>query len=292
MASLKEIKNRIASVKNTLKITSAMKLVASAKLHKAQQSIDGMLPYSQKMEEILKNLISSGIKLNSSLIKTREKKRIAIVAISSSTSLCGGFNNNIIRLTEETIADYIHSGIDSIVLYPIGRKIENAFVARNDIEVDNSYMLLADKPNYNEIKKFAKNLIKRFVDGDFDHVELLYTHYKNMAIQVLMRNTYLPMEFCNSKEDEKVNNTLLSDYIVEPSPEELLNELLPQVLYIKLCATIFDNNAAEHAARTFAMQQASDNADSLLQELSLMHNKVRQQAITNELLDIIGGSLK
>ncbi len=292
MASLKEIKNRIASVKNTLKITSAMKLVASAKLHKAQQNIDGMLPYGQKLEQIVNNLVSSGIKVNSSFIQNRQKKRVAIVAISSSASLCGGFNNNIIRLTEETIADYKHSGVDSIILYPIGRKIENAFASRTDIEIDNNFMLVADKPNYNEIKKLAELLMKKYTDGDFDHVELLYTHYKNMAVQVLMRDTYLPIEVLYTEDKESVQEMLFADYIVEPSPEELLNDLLPQVLCVKLCATIFDSNAAEHAARTFAMQQASDNADSLLQELSLMYNKVRQQAITNELLDIIGGSLK
>lgn len=319
MASLKEIKGRIASVKNTLKITSAMKLVASAKLHKAQMAIDGMLPYNNRLTGIINNLLRSeqtGETFVSPLLEKREVKRVALVMVSSSASLCGGFNNNLIRFIQQVIDEYqaLLQKEGSIVLFPIGRKVAQAISALAHTQVVDDYLLIGEKPTYAQASELAARLTDLFLRGEIDRVELIYTHYKNMAVQVLRRESFLPVDvdaidnqqFVDGKQaassdtDASVNNpndnfstgVLSTDYLFEPSVGELLTSLLPQALAVRLFAMLLDSAAAEHAARTFAMQQATDNADGLLQELNLMYNKNRQQAITNELLDIVGGQMK
>ena len=343
MASLKEIKTRIASVKNTLKITSAMKLVSSAKLHKAQMAIENLQPYSQRLDGIVSNLMQADLSVgkgeNSPLIKPSDTnplatrslvspstalKRVALVAISSSASLCGGFNNNLIRLATQTIDEYKRQGTD-LLLIPIGRKVAQALSTESD------YVSIGEKPAYAEAAALAAHLTDLYLSGQIDRVEILYTHYHNMAVQVLMRKQFLP--FFN--EERRVKNeesnrkatpssalpveasllhsntpegrveskeglenadsslfTLHSSFILEPSAPELLSTLLPQALSMRLYAILLDSSAAEHAARTFAMQTATDNGEALLQELNLQYNKGRQQAITNELLDIVGGQMR
>jgi len=286
MASLKEVKTRINSVKSTRKITSAMKMVASAKLHKAQGAIENMLPYQRKLNKILTNFLSAHLPIESPYIKAREVKRVAIVAFSSNTSLCGAFNANVIKMLLQTVGEYRTLGQDNILIFPVGKKVADA-VRKLGFRIEGDFQHMADKPSYQEAADLAADLMKRFLHGDVDKVELLYNHFKSTASQILTRETYLPIDLNNEKKEEE--RTI--DYILEPSAEELMQEMLPKVLRMKMFTVLLDSNAAEHAARTMAMQIATDNANELLQELTVMYNKSRQQSITNELLDIVGGSM-
>ena len=272
MASLKEVKGRIASVNNTRKITSAMKMVASAKLHKAQAAIENMLPYERRLNHILTNFLSADSEVESPFIVKREVKRVAIVVFASNTSLCGGFNANIIRHLTVILDAYKSLGMENV-----------GFKAEGD------FQHMADKPSYQEAAALAEDLMRRFLHRDIDKVELLYNHFRSTAVQVLTRETYLPIDLTQEKKEEDKGR--IPDYIVEPSVDVVMGELLPKVLRMKMFTVLLDSNASEHAARTMAMQIATDNANDLLQDLTVMYNKSRQQAITNELLDIVGGSM-
>lgn len=284
MASLKEVKGRIASVNSTLKITSAMKMVASAKLHRAQQAIENMLPYEKKLNAMLAGFLSSEGAASSPFAAEREVKRVAIVALSSNSSLCGAFNSNVIRKFLATAKEYQHLGRENILIYPVGRKIADA-VKKAGFKPQGDFQSMADKPAYKEAADLAAGLMKLFAEGNIDRVELVYNHFKSTASQVVIREEYLPIRTENEQEQ-----TAASDYIVEPNREEVIRTLVPQVLSLKIYTILLDSNAAEHAARTIAMQMATDNADELLQELTILYNKSRQQMITNELLDIAGAS--
>ena len=289
MASLKEVKGRIATVNNTRKITSAMKMVASAKLHKAQGAITNMLPYERRLHGLLTNLLSGGDIL--SWNTPREVKRVALVVFSSNSSLCGGFNANVIKHACAWLDEHKALGIENILVYPIGKKVADALL-KQGYSVQGDYQHMADKPSFAEASVLAQQLMDMFEKGEVDRIELLYNHFKSTASQILTHEVYLP--FLSSHEEklsDEESRTEEIDYILEPSREELLTILLPKVLRMKLYTALLDSNASEHAARTMAMQIATDNADELLQELTLMYNKTRQQAITNELLDIVGGSM-
>ena len=286
MASLKEVKGRIATVNNTRKITSAMKMVASAKLHKAQAAITNMLPYEQRLHRLLTNFLN-GEEVLSCYTNVKEVKRIAFVVFSSNSSLCGGFNANVIKHTHQWLDEHQALGKENILIYPIGRKVADAMI-KQGYEVQGDFQHMADKPSFAEASALAQELMDKFERGEVDQVEVLYNHFKNTASQILTHEVYLPIPIKASDEIAPKEET---DYILEPSREELLQMLLPKVLRMKFYTILLDSNASEHAARTMAMQIATDNADDLLQELTLMYNKTRQQAITNELLDIVGGSM-
>lgn len=301
MSSLKEVKNRISSVKSTRQITSAMKMVASAKLHKAQGRIENMLPYQRKLNEILTNFLRTDASFESPYTETRPVTRIAIVVFSSNTSLCGAFNSNVTKMLDRVLADYQTLGKENILIYPVGRKVEEA-VKKLGYEPQGSYQALADKPSYVDAYELAGKLMKEFVEKRIDHVELIYHHFKSMGSQVLLRENYLPIDLTHvaAEAAEEVaeegtpeaTRNFNNDYIVEPSVDQLIAELLPKVLSQKIFTVLLDSNTSEHAARMLAMQTATDNANELIQDLTKQYNKSRQQAITNELLDIIGGSLK
>ena len=284
MASLKEVKGRIATVNNTRKITSAMKMVASAKLHKAQGAITNMLPYERRLHGLLTNLLGGSEVLVWNT--PREVKRVALVVFSSNSSLCGGFNANVIKHATQWLDEYQALGKDNILIYPVGKKVADA-LSKMGYAIQGNFQHLADKPSFAEAAELAQGLMNLFTRGEVDRVELLYNHFKSTASQILTREVYLPMQTSGNTMEGKED----IDYILEPSREELLATLLPKVLRMKLYTVLLDSNASEHAARTMAMQIATDNADDLLQELTLMYNKTRQQAITNELLDIVGGSM-
>ena len=284
MASLKEVKGRIATVNNTRKITSAMKMVASAKLHKAQGAITNMLPYERRLHGLLTNLLGGSEVLVWNT--PREVKRVALVVFSSNSSLCGGFNANVIKHATQWLDEHQALGKDNILLYPVGKKVADA-LNKMGYTIQGNFQHLADKPSFAEAAELAQGLMNLFTRGEVDRVELLYNHFKSTASQILTREVYLPMQTSGNTMEGKED----MDYILEPSREELLATLLPKVLRMKLYTVLLDSNASEHAARTMAMQIATDNADDLLQELTLMYNKTRQQAITNELLDIVGGSM-
>ena len=289
MASLKEVKTRINSVQSTRKITSAMKMVASAKLHKAQGAIENMLPYQRKLNKILTNFLSADLPVESPFCAERPVKRIAIVAFSSNSSLCGAFNANVLKMFLQTVGEYRELGQDNILIYPVGKKIEEA-VKKLGFFFLGSYQRLADKPSYDEAAALARLLMELFLEKNIDRVELIYHHFRSMGIQELLRERYLPIDL-SAVQNEDGKTGMVNDYIIEPSAAQLIADLIPQVLSQKIFTAALDSNASEHAARTLAMQIATDNANELIQELTKQYNKTRQQAITNELLDIVGGSM-
>ena len=290
MASLKEIKTKINSVQSTRKITSAMKMVASAKLHKAQEAIENMLPYQQQLTKILTNFLSADLPVQSPFVVERELKRVAVVAFSSNSSLCGAYNANVQRMLLQTVAEYRELGQDNILIFPIGRKVEEAS-NKMGFASQGSFQTLADKPSYLEAAALAEKLMAMYLDKEIDRVDLVYHHFKSSGVQELLRVRYLPIDLKSvSQSDER--EELVSDYIVEPSAELLIANLIPTVLCQQIFTAAVDSNASEHAARVMAMQIATDNANELIQELTKQYNKTRQQTITNELLDIMGGSMK
>ena len=295
MASLKEVKNRISSVKSTRQITSAMKMVASAKLHKAQGRIENMLPYQRKLNEILTNFLSTDATIESPYTDERPVGRVAIVAFSSNSSLCGAFNSNVAKMLERTLEEYQSLGRENIQIYPVGKKVEEA-VKKLGFVPQGSYQEMADKPSYMQAYELAGTLMKEFLEGRVDKVELIYHHFKSTGSQILTRGEYLPINLDKVAEEATEStagkSSFNNDYIVEPSAARLITELLPKVLSQKIYTVLLDSNTSEHAARMLAMQAATDNANELIQDLTKQYNKSRQQAITNELLDIIGGSMK
>ena len=296
MASLKEVKGRINSINGTLKITSAMKMVASAKLHKAQEAIENMLPYESRLHRILTSFLNAELSIESPFVVKRDVKKVAIVVFASNSSLCGGFNLNIIRHLSEVVEEYSKTiGIENILVYPIGRKVADA-VKKMKITPMGDYQHMSGKPNYNEASDLAGELIERYMNDEIQEVVLLYNHFKSSSTQVLTRETYLPIDLSteekkSEKQEKGTGMNILPDYIIEPSVEKVIQKLLPKVLHMKIYTVLLDSAAAEHAARTVAMQVATDNANELLKDLTVQYNKKRQQAITNELLDIVGGTM-
>ena len=312
MSSLNEIKSRIASVRNTLKITSAMKMVASAKLHKAQVAIGGKLPYEQQLHRILSGLLQddelhkamhdqlgfgnpdghSAVVLQDvglDQIPTKDVyPRIAVLAISSNSSLCGSFNANVIKKYQQTIQILEQQGYakDDIDIYVIGRKVADA-VRKSGYEIKDDRSEIADKPTYDAAYELATDLVDSFTSGEVAQVVLVYSHFASAVSQPVVRENYLPLPLRDY--DGGVEEPI--DYILEPDPLTLVKNLLPQVLLLKLYTVLLDANAAEHAARTLAMQIATDNANDLIGELTLAYNKGRQQEITAEILDLVGGTM-
>jgi F-type H+-transporting ATPase subunit gamma len=287
MASLKEIKGRIASVKSTQKITAAMKMVASAKLRKAQYRIEEFLPYETRLTAILNSFLSSASEgFTSPLSESREIKRIAIVVLSSNSSLCGAFNSNIIKLLTNALNKYRALNCE-IEVYPIGKKVEEAVKkSAFPVEIKGTYMPLMDKPNFEGAKEIADALMNDFLAKKIDRVELIYNHFKSTGVQIPLEEQFLPIILSN----QVTGKNIPTDYIIEPDKDTLLNTLIPRSLRSKIYAILLDSAAAEQAARTVAMQIATDNADEILEGLTIQFNKQRQQSITSELLDIIGGS--
>ena len=297
MPALKEIKGRIGSVKSTLKITSAMKLVASAKLRKAQQTIEGMRPYERKLQGMLEHLIASGAKVSGAYTRTPQagedgipaRPRVALVAFASNSSLCGAFNANALRLALEAIRSY---GDADITVYSIGRKMADA-MRKVGFPSPENFQKLADKPSYAPAADLADRLTEEFLAGRLDRIDLVYNHFVSSGKQVPVRETLLPMGVIQMAcPDASVIPGVTGDldFILEPSASELLEDLLPKSLKLKFYTALLDSNASEHAARTVAMQTATDNGEDLLQDLTLQYNKSRQQKITSEILDLAGGS--
>lgn len=356
MPSLKEIKGRINSISSTLAITSAMKMVAAAKLQKAQMAIQNMLPYERRLYSMLVDLMGamnisaaasedgsvrgsgsaergfdqSGDRLSLSnrqdlagmdgaysLMAQREVRKVAIVAFASNSSLCGAFNSNVIREATVVINEYRASGLGDadITVYSVGRKMAEA-MKKLGFPSPADFTKMSDSPSYDAASALAQELFDGFVSGRFDKVELVYNHYKSTSSQPTTRQTYLPLSLADATADIQVGKitdsasepyadkvaepvvrqnsptTETPDLIVEPSKEELIATLLPKVVRLRVFTTLLDSTAAEHAARTVAMQLATDNGNDLLQELTLEYNKGRQQKITSEILDIVGGSLQ
>lgn len=295
MAALKEVKDRISSVKNTRKITSAMKMIASSKLRKSQQAITSFLPYSTKLNEILINLLASDSSLDSPYAHEREVKKVAIVAFTSNSSLCGAFNSNVIKELNATIAAYGKTlNKSDILVYPIGKKVFDYSKKKGFNFVDNpAFLEVADKPSFPVIADLSKELIDKFLSHELDEIVLIYTHFHSMGVQKVTKTEYLPFDLKGTQEKLEIaenKKSVMTDYILEPGQVELLDHLIPKVLGSNLFAALLDSNASENAARSLAMQIATDNATELIGDLTIEYNKSRQGAITNELLDIIGGA--
>ncbi len=292
MASLKEVKGRINSVQNTRKITSAMRMVASAKLHKAQAAIENMLPYQRHLSNMLKDFLVCGAgSVHSIFEEKRTVDRVAILVFSSNSSLCGGFNANVSKMLANVLSGYEHLGKEHVLIFPIGRKVAEA-VKSMGYDSQGDFEELAEKPSYAEMAALASRLMSMYEKKQIDQVELIYHHLRSVSSQVLTHEVYLPVDLSANSEGKVAEKPFRGEYIVEPSPKELLDSLLPNVLRMKLFTVLLDSNASEHAARMMSMQTATDNADELLQSLNVIYNNTRQQAITNELLDIIGGSFQ
>lgn len=321
MASLKEIKNRIASVNSTRKITSAMKMVASSKLHHAQVMIENMLPYEEMLEHILKTFLASEADARTIYSEERPVKNVAVIVYSSNSSLCGGFNANIIKALQHCVDEYAPTvGKENILVYPIGRKVAEK-VTKLGLKSAGDFNDVCDHPNTAKCIEIAEDVAKRFADGEIDKVEIIYHHFKSAGSQILTRKTYLPIDITSidfdadkgrdlttvaatkesieymkknvqeQEERETVTVKPLNDnFIVEPDMDSVLTSLIPRYLNLMVYTALLDSNASEHAARMVAMQTATDNADELLRSLNLLYNNLRQQSITNELLDLAGGS--
>lgn len=283
MASLKEIKIRLASIRNTQKITSAMRMVSSAKLHHTQTIVEHMLEYESKLSAILRGTLSAESDMSSPYAAVREVKQVAIVAFSSNSGLCGAFNANIWKELTARLHRYEADGITARI-YPVGKKVADE-LHKAGYQTNDSFLTIGDKPAYEDASQLAVALMELYISAQVDRVELLYHHFKNMAEQVLTEKVFLPVSLPEADPESASSN-----YILEPSAEQLLALLLPKVLHLNIYTTLLDTVTAEHAARMLAMQTANDNANDLIQELTLQYNKNRQQAITNELLDIMGGS--
>jgi len=281
MANLKEIRNRISSVSSTMKITSAMKMVSAAKLKKAQDAITAMRPYANKLTELLQSLSAtldgdSGSKFSNQ----REVKKVLIVAINSNRGLCGGFNSNILKESVKLAKDvYANQDVSFVA---IGKKANDAL--SKNFNVISNHSDVFDDLIFNNVAEIAQTLMDKFEKGEFDKIELVYNKFKNAATQIIMTEQFLPIVPAESETN------LNLDYIFEPSKVEIVETLIPKSLKTQLYKAVRDSFASEHGARMTAMHKATDNATELRDELKLTYNKARQAAITNEILEIVGGA--
>jgi len=286
MASLKEIRTRITSVKSTRQITGAMKMVSAAKLRKAQDAILQIRPYAEKLSEILTD-ISSGVSISedNKYAIQRKPKHVMLVAITSNRGLCGSFNVNVVKqaidLAENEYAELYKEG--RVKFVTIGKKAVDILKGRG-YYIYADYSRLFDKLNFNNIVPVADTIMQAFVDEKFDRVELIYNQFKNAAVQVLQREQFLPIKVQSDAQSFK------SDYIFEPDKRFIIDVLIPKSLKIQFYKSLLDSNAAEHGARMTAMHQATENATELIKDLTTNYNKVRQASITNEILEIVAGA--
>ena len=279
MANLKEIRNRIGSVSSTMQITSAMKMVSAAKLKKAQDAITAMRPYADKLTELLQNLSATlDADSGSKYSEQREIKNVLLVAVTSNRGLCGAFNSNIIKQAN-LVAERYDANVSVVA---IGKKANDAL--SKNYEVISNQSAVYDELTFDNVAEIAEMLMEKFESKAVDKIEIIYNKFKNAATQEIMTEQFLPIEPL-----EGDTNTNL-DYIFEPSKEEIVETLIPKSLKTQLFKAIRDSFASEHGARMTAMHKATDNATELRDQLKLTYNKARQAAITNEILEIVGGA--
>ena len=287
MANLKEVKARIKSVSSTQQITKAMKMVAAAKLRRAQDSVMQLRPYSQKLTAILQN-VSSGLDEDDQSVfsAVRPENNILIIPITSDKGLCGGFNSNVFKTTSQLIADKYQSQMDSgnLTILPIGKRSFD-FYQKRGYNVNADFVNMFTGLSFDSAKKAAEYAMNEFEKGTYDKVEVVYNEFKNVATQILRAEQFLPI---SSSLDEDVSAS--TDYIYSPSMEVIVEDLIPKSLKIQLYKAVLESNASEHGARMTAMDKATDNAGELLKELKLTYNRTRQAAITTEILEIVAGA--
>ncbi len=281
MANLKEIRNRITSISSTMQITSAMKMVSAAKLKKAQDAITAMRPYAEKLTELLQNLSATlDGDVGGDYTTQREIKKVLVVAITSNRGLCGAFNSNVIKEVKNRSDYYTGKQVD---VFAIGKK-GNDILSKTLTVVDNQSAIFDDL-TFDNVAQIAEVLTQKFVAGEYDRIELVYNQFKNAATQIIQTEQFLPLAPIQSDQPASTG-----DYIFEPSKEEIVLTLIPKSLKTQLYKGIRDSFASEHGARMTAMHKATDNATELRDQLKLTYNKARQAAITNEILEIVGGA--
>lgn len=287
MANLKEVRNRITSVSSTQQITSAMKMVSAAKLRRAQDAITQMRPYASKLKEILENLSASLDSSDGIYSQKRETKNVLIVVITSNRGLCGGFNSNVIKAAKALInTKYLNK---KVTILPIGKKAYDFFKKAgyeiSTIETTAKLNALYDELTFANVAPVAEKIMKQFAEGNFDNVDVVYNQFKNAAVQIVVSEQFLPIQ-----APEKSEQTKSGEYLFEPSKEYIVADLIPRSLKTQIFKALLDSLASEHGARMTSMHKATDNAGALIKELKLIYNKARQAAITNEILEIVGGA--
>ncbi len=286
---LKAIKTRIKAVKETQQITKAMKMVSAAKLRRAQDAIVQIRPYSNKLNEILANVVGSlegDVQLN--LAKDRDVNNVLVVLVTSDRGLCGSFNSSLIKKVRALLENkYSYLDSSNVTLLCVGKKGYEYFSKRHD-HINTEFLNLFSDLNFSNTADLANYIMSSYEDGTYDFVELVYAQFKNAAVQIIDNEQYLPIDKTALSADEGSEQNL--DFLFEPSKEEILEELIPKILKIYLHRAFLDNNASEHGARMTAMDKASENCDELLGDLRISFNRARQEAITKELSEIVGGA--
>ncbi|MEO1652622.1 MAG: ATP synthase F1 subunit gamma, partial [Bacteroidota bacterium] len=287
MPSLKEVRNRISTVKSTQQITKAMKMVAAAKLRRAQERIFQLRPYADRLQAILQNITASiaDAEFNSVYAEQREIQNVLIVAITSDRGLCGAFNNNIfkasLRLAQDKYPEQFSKG--QVEFLAIGKKGFES-LSKNGYQTVGDYVEIIQKLTFNQVKEAGDYLLERFKNKEVDRVELVFNEFKNVVTQIVRTNEFLPISYESPEDNQKSANT---DYLMEPSKEEIIEELIPKSLITQLFRAVLESNASEHGARMTAMDNATENANELLKELKLTYNQTRQAYITKEILEIV-----
>ncbi|MDH1883975.1 MULTISPECIES: ATP synthase F1 subunit gamma [Empedobacter] len=285
MPNLKDIRNRITSVGSTMQITSAMKLVSAAKLKRATDSIVQLRPYADKLRELLQNVSSTlEAEVGGALTEEREVNKVLLVVINSNRGLCGGYNSSIIKKVNALLASELVG--KHVEILAIGKKANDTFSKTQTIYKNASSIW--DNLNFADVAEIADDLVEKFTAGDFDQIRIIYNQFQNAAVQIVQDEQFLPVVL--EKTEEEANNSAELDYIFNPSKEEILRDLIPQTLKTQLFKAVLDANASEHGARMTAMHKATDNASELQKGLKIQYNKARQAAITNEILEIVGGA--
>jgi F-type H+-transporting ATPase subunit gamma len=284
MANLKEVRIRIESVKSTMQITSAMKMVSASKLRRAQNAIQDMRPYAQKLGDVLASLTSSLSGDESPFAQERGVGTVLIVAINSNRGLCGGFNSSVVKRTKVLIKEHSDKKVEVL---GIGKKSREAFKNTDHATgTEEGLDHLYDDLSFANVSKVADMIMERYTSEEVDKVILVYNRFKNAAVQILQTEGYLPVP----QPEQSEESTHSIDFILEPSREEIIKEIIPSSLRVQLFKALLDSHASEHGARMTAMHKATDNADDILKELKLSYNKARQAAITGEILEIVGGA--
>ncbi len=285
MANLKDIRTRITSVGSTMQITSAMKLVSAAKLKRATDSIVQLRPYADKLRELLQNVSSTlEAEVGGALTEEREVNKVLLVVINSNRGLCGGYNSSIIKKVNALLAGELAG--KEIELLTIGKKANDTFSKTQTIYKNASSIW--DNLNFADVAEIADDLVAKFEECQYDQIRIIYNQFQNAAVQIVQDEQFLPVVL--EKKEDETNNTAELDYIFNPSKEEILKDLIPQTLKTQLFKAVLDANASEHGARMTAMHKATDNASELQKSLKIQYNKARQAAITNEILEIVGGA--
>lgn len=292
MANLKEVKGRIQSVMSTQQITKAMKMVAAAKLRRAQDNITQMRPYAQKLASMLQNLSAQESDAgHGKYSEVRPEAKVLLMVVSSDKGLCGAFNSNVFKATIRTIKSKYQRQFDegNVTILTIGKKARDYFSKRG-YNVITDYWDMFSPVSFEKSTDAAEYAMNAFADGKYDKVEIIYNEFKNVATQIMRIEQFLPVVSSSEEDGVKQASQVQRDYIFQPSREEIVRDLIPKSLKIQVYKAILDSNAAEHGARMTAMDQATDNAGELLKELRLTYNRTRQAAITKEILEIVAGA--